>query len=226
MARGCVVVMARRPQAGAVKTRLAAELGAANACRLYEAFLADTLAACAASSAATLVAFTPRAEAEWFRQFAPGVSLIAQPDLPFGGRLEAAMAAGFEAGFSPVAVIGSDVPHLRTQTIEAGLAAAGPERAALVPTADGGYCLLALGAPEPRLFRDIEWSSGRELDQTIERIGEAGLELTRLPETFDIDTSANLRQLVRALERGQLHCPRTAEVLARINHTVEVGAPS
>lgn len=214
MKRSCVVVMAKRPQPGAVKTRLAAELGDTTASLFYEAFLADTLAACAGTSAATMVAFTPQAEIEWFRKFAPSALLIAQPEGSFGVRLESAMAAAFDAGFGTVAVIGSDVPHLGSEAIEAGLAAAAKGCAALVPTADGGYCLLALGAPEPQLFQDIDWSSGRELAQTIERIREAGLKLTRLPETFDVDTGGDLRRLVRTLTRGEVHCPRTADMLA------------
>jgi rSAM/selenodomain-associated transferase 1 len=214
MPRGCVVVMAKRPRPGTVKTRLAAELGDTTASLLYEAFLADTLAACAGTHAATMVAFTPPTEVGWFRRFAPGALLAAQPEGSFGDRLEAATAAGFAAGFGKVAVIGSDIPHLGCAAIEAGLAAAANGCAALAPTADGGYCLLALGAPQPSLFQDIDWSSGRELAQTIDRIGEAGLKLTLLPETFDIDTGRDLRRLVRALARGEVHCPRTAEVLA------------
>ncbi|MBK9547505.1 MAG: DUF2064 domain-containing protein [Dehalococcoidia bacterium] len=117
----CVVVMAKRPREGAVKTRLAADLGEEAACRLYEAFLFDTLDACAAADATTMVAFTPATEAAWFRHFAPGLLLSAQPEGSFGERLRAAMQAAFDAGLSTVAVIGSDVPHLRSATIDAGL---------------------------------------------------------------------------------------------------------
>lgn len=222
----CAVVMARRPRPGAVKTRLAAGLGETTACLLYEAFLADTLAACGEASAVTMVACSPRAELPWFRRFAPGALLIAQPEGSFGERLEASMRAAFEAGFTRVAVLGSDVPHLGAGTIDGALAAAGPGRAALVPTVDGGYGLLALGSPEPRLFQDIEWSSGRELGQTVQRVRQLGLELVMLPETFDIDTVADLRRLTRALARGEARCPRTAAVLARFASAPGVGLAS
>ncbi len=222
----CVVVMAKRPRPGAVKTRLAAELGDTAACLLYEAFLADTLEACRGAAAVTMVAFTPRTEVEWFRQLAPGALLTAQPEGSFGERLEAGMRAAFEAGFPKVAVIGSDLPHLGGRAIDAALAAAGHGRAALVPTVDGGYGLLALGALEPRLFEEIEWSSGRELGQTVERIRGAGLEPALLPETFDIDTVADLRRLKRALERGEVHCPRTAAVLTCSAGAFDVGLAS
>ncbi|MBK7127671.1 MAG: DUF2064 domain-containing protein [Dehalococcoidia bacterium] len=86
-----------------------------------QAFLFDTLDACAAADATTMVAFTPATEAAWFRYLAPGLLLSAQPEGSFGERLRAAMQAAFGAGFSTVAVIGSDVPHLRSATIDAGL---------------------------------------------------------------------------------------------------------
>ena len=209
----CVVVMAKRPREGAVKTRLGADLGEEAACRLYEAFLFDTLDACAAADATTMVAFTPVTEAAWFRHFAPGLLLSAQPEGSFGERLRAAMQAAFGAGFSTVAVIGSDVPHLRSATIDAGLDIAARGTAALAPTADGGYCLLALGAPRPELFEDIDWSSGRELAQTIQRIRDSELDFEMLTETFDVDTFSDLRRLARAIAEGEATCRRTAEAL-------------
>lgn len=217
----CIVVMARRPVPGAVKTRLAVEFGDDAACALYEAFLRDTVDACRAANAATMVAFTPGTERDWFAGLGADLLLARQPDAPFGERLKSAMQEAFRCGFGPVALAGSDTPHLTAETLDAALDVAARGAVALVPTADGGYSVLALGRPQPGLFDNIDWSSGRELSQTIARTRELGLGLELLPTTFDIDTPTDLRQLARRIATGETHCSRTAEALARFKVGVE-----
>ncbi len=114
-----------------------------------------------------------------------------------------------------MAIIGSDTPHLQPADIEAAFAALDAADAAIGPTRDGGYYLLALKAPEPRLFEDIEWSSGRELRQTVDRAAQLGLSLTLTAETFDIDVESDLAALRRAISSaGAALCPHTARALA------------
>lgn len=219
----CVVVMARRPEAGIVKTRLAASLGAAAAARLYEAFLLDTLRTCAALDAALLISYAPDEPAahSYFAAVAPSALLAPQRDSTFGARLAEAMQAGFEAGYRRVAVVGSDTPHLSPADVEAAFSALDVSDVALGPTLDGGYYLLALKAPEPRLFEDIEWSSGRELAQTFDRTALLELSVTVLGETFDIDVEADLDALRRSIPaHGPAICPHTARAIA------ELGTPA
>jgi hypothetical protein len=94
---------------------------------------------------------------------------------------------------------------------------------ALGPTQDGGYYLLALRAPEPRLFEDIDWSSGRELGQTRSRAGQLGLRVTDVQDTFDIDNIADVLALQALIHAsGADACPRTAAELARLDLATRV----
>ncbi len=215
--RDCIVVMARRPAAGAVKTRLAASLGARPAAELYEAFLLDTLAACAEVDARVAISYAPDdAQARrYFSAAAPDALLAPQRDVPFGERLADATGSAFHAGAGRVAVIGSDIPHVRPQWIAGAFSALDEADLAIGPTRDGGYYLLALRSAEPRLFAGIDWSSGRELGQTMARASELKLQVSVVPETFDVDVASDLADLESLIATdGPQRCPRTA---ARLN---------
>lgn len=215
----CVVVMARRPIPGAVKTRLAAAVGADAASRLYEAFLTDTLAACGAAGVAVIISYANDGgdSAEYFARLAPEAMLEAQPDASFGERLASAMAGAFSRGYARVAVVGSDIPQIRPAVIIAALDALTTADVAIGPTNDGGYYILATAMFRPELFENIDWSSGREFAQALERAAGRNLRVTTVEAAFDIDTFDDLRRLASLIERhGAELCPATAGALAAI----------
>ena len=218
--RDCIVVMAREPVAGSTKTRLAAAIGAPEAASLYESFLLDTLATCGSLPAALLISYAPdgsRAE-QYFRRIAPRAILALQEEVAFGARLAAAMQAAFDREFERVAVIGSDIPHLAAAWIQDAFTSLDDHDLALGPTQDGGYYLLALRTPNPRLFDDIDWSSGLELGQTHSRAGELELRVKEVQDTFDIDDIGDLLALREHVEaNGVAVCPRTAAALALLD---------
>ncbi len=229
--RNCIVVMAREPTPGSTKTRLAAALGDLVAASLYEAFLLDTIATCRRVDARLLVSYAPDSPgaARYFRSIAPEAVFAAQADAPFGARLAAGMQAAFDDGCERVAVIGSDIPHMESVWLDHAFASLDDHDVALGPTLDGGYYLLALRTPEPRLFEDIDWSSGRELGQTRSRASQLGLRVKDVQEAFDIDDLADLLALQALIQSsGPDTCPRTAAALAHINLTESsrVGTPA
>ena len=228
--RNCIVVMAREPSPGATKTRLAAALGDHAAASAYEAFLLDTIATCRRVDAQLVVAYAPHtaAASRYFRDITPDAMFAVQPDAPFGTRLAAAMQAAFDRGGGRVAVIGSDIPHLEAAWIDDAFASLDTHDVALGPTQDGGYYLLGLRTPEPRLFDDIDWSSGRELGQTRSRANQLGLRVKDVQRTFDIDDIADLSALQALIHgSGADVCPRTTAELARLNLAASsfAGAP-
>lgn len=213
----CIVVMAREPRSGAVKTRLARAIGDERAAALYEAFLRDTIATCAGTSADVIISFAndaPRSAA-FFARIAPSLTAVPQPNGDFGARLSAGIAAGFAAGHTRVAVVGSDIPHMASGWIDDAFALLDDADMALGPAHDGGYYLMALRQPEPRLFRGIDWSSGREFAQTLTRARECGLRVALVETTFDIDNEADLDALrARIAAEGAAICPLTVAALA------------
>src|SRR5262249_24807973 len=75
---------------------------------------------------------------------------------------------------------------------------------------------LRAGAVARRLFEDIAWSTAGVLPSTLERIAELGLRLELLPDSWDIDTPADLRRLAAAMADGDLGGPRTRGLLGRL----------
>lgn len=229
MAGDRIVVMAREPRPGAVKTRLAASVGDAQAAALYAAFLQDTVHACRAAGVAPLISFAsdaPSAQAYFARAF-PDLQSAPQPDASFGARLAAAMSTGFAAGADRVAIMGSDIPHISPASIgEAFMHLRGAD-VVLGPTLDGGYWLIAMNEPQPALFEDIDWSSGRELAQTIERAKSRNLRVALIETTFDVDDRDDLDRLRALVARdGPAMCPATAHFLSQMSPPVSaVSAP-
>jgi rSAM/selenodomain-associated transferase 1 len=210
-----VLVMAKYPVPGRVKTRLAGALGAAAAAELARAFIADLGARLGALGASVAWAFWPPDAP--FAGLVPGAPCVPQQGRDLGERLCAAIAWAFARDPRPLAVLGADVPHVEAATLrEAATALAGDADVVLGPTPDGGYYLLALRAPQPALFERVPWGGSRVLAVTLERARAAGLRVHLLPATFDVDTPADLAALRQLLAAGTVVLPETAALLERL----------
>jgi rSAM/selenodomain-associated transferase 1 len=200
-----LIVMTKQPVAGAVKTRLAAIMGAPEAAQLYEAMLVDTFAlAEELPSTDLLVSFTPREARSYYNSLAPGATLVEQPEGDLGARLRHAFEEAFELGYDSAVVIGSDSPHLATVRLEEAFAATAREDACIGPCDDGGYYLLGLSRPQPALFECIDWGSDRVFDQTLAQAQSVGLILRELETEFDVDTIEDVHKLEALLRTGDL----------------------
>ena len=219
-----VVVMARSPSRGrAPKTRLADVLpDERDRRRLYAAFLADVVWACRTVGTTLRVAYTPDGGPHGF---APaGVAdgeLMPQHGEGLGERERGIFEALFRDGFSPVVVIGSDLPGLPPARIRDALARLAAERDTVVlgPSADGGYYLIGLarpraGDPMPDLFTGIRWSSAWTRADTLAAAERCGLRVELLDVWRDVDDAADLAALRTALAGGGAgRAPATAAVL-------------
>jgi len=210
-----VVVMAKHPVPGRVKTRLARAFGDAAACRLYRAFVVDLAARLATTRwPVTWAVWPPDAP---FEHVVPGARRLPQEGATLGARMANASAQLFAEGNSPVVVLGVDAPHAPLDAIAAaGRAVAGPADVALGPAADGGYWLIALRAPHPELFDAIAWSTPTVLDQTLARTKARGLHVHQVAATFDVDDPADVTELRALLAARVVALPATAAVLATL----------
>ncbi len=217
----CLIIVAKTPVLGYVKTRLEATLGEVRTCELYEAFLMDTVhTAQRVRDCALCLSFTPASGLEYFERLAPEALLLPQPEAPFGERLRSAFESAFARGFGRVILIGADTPHFGPDEISAAFDVLDAESGVIGPCDDGGYYLLGLRAPEAALFEGIDWSTDRVLQQTLERGRSAGLELSLLPRLFDIDEFDDLQRLRVLLDNAPPDlCPLTSRLMK------ELGAP-
>ncbi len=205
--------MARHPEPGRVKTRLAAALGDDAACALYRGFVLDLAERLERLPYAVTWSYWP-AEAP-FRELLPGARCRPQEGADLGERMAHALHAALAEERCPVLAIGADVPHVSVANLaEAAAALANDVDVVLGPADDGGYYLIGLRAPAPTLFRGVAWGSAGVLAATRERAAAAGLRTHLLPPDFDLDQVADLDRLRGLLSRGDVDLPRTARLLA------------
>jgi rSAM/selenodomain-associated transferase 1 len=214
-----VLVFAKPPIPGRVKTRLVPPLSPAEAARLAGAFLLDLTAALAELPGAHLeIALpapgAPAAGADWLPA---GIPVVSQVEGDLGERLSRATAAAFERRDGPVAAVGADHPSLPARLVSAALAEARGGRVGLVPTDDGGYAALALPRPMPGLFRDVPWSTGEVAAATRRNARALGVALVELGSWYDVDEIADLARLERDLAERPADCPETRAVLASLD---------
>lgn len=183
MSSVALVVMAKAPVAGRVKTRLCPPLDPEQAAALAEAALADTLRAVAWTPAARRIVVLDGEPGPWLPA---GFELIAQRGATLGERLSNAVT---DIG-APLLFVGMDTPQLtRALLCEALERLDDPAAdAVLGPTADGGYWTIGLAAPEPRVFDGVPMSSPATADHQRARLRQLGLRTTALRALRDIDT--------------------------------------
>jgi uncharacterized protein len=202
-----LIVMAKHPAPGRVKTRLAATLGAERACALYRAFVLDLAERLDALPYDVTWAYWPRAAP--FAKLLPRARCRPQRGADLGDRMANAVA---ECG-GPVVVIGADTPHVPAARLEEAVQAlAGAADLVLGPADDGGYYLIGLRAPTRAVFAGVAWGTSRVLAETLARAG--GLRTLLLEPCFDVDTPADLVRLSDVLARGDVTLPRTGALLA------------
>jgi rSAM/selenodomain-associated transferase 1 len=217
LSRGVLIVFARRPEAGRVKTRLTPPLSPEQAAELYAAMLADVLDASAAMARRfgldpVLALTPPEACAELAAQCPPAFRVVAQRGPDLGARMEHAVAEAAATGASPILLRGSDSPALDADTVGAALDALAHHDLALCPDRDGGYGLVALRGPAPGLFSH-PMGTGSVLSDTLARAANIGLRTQLLAPRFDIDTVEDLHRLAAVRGRAGALCPRTLALL-------------
>ena len=198
-ARGMhLLVLAKTPLAGRVKTRLCPPLSPRQVAAVAAAALADTLAAVAAAPAAsrTLVLDGPR----W-----PGVPagfrVVPQPPGTHAERI----AAAFTVGAGPALLIGMDTPQITSELLAsaAGCLLADGTDAVLGPASDGGWWALGMRSPDPALVRDVPTSTARTGRLQEARLLTAGWRVSRLPTLRDVDTGVDAHVVARACPDGR-----------------------
>jgi rSAM/selenodomain-associated transferase 1 len=215
-----LIIFAKEPRPGQVKTRLSPPLSPEEAAQLYHSFLLDILEEMVRVPEVRLaVAFSPPGAQAWFRGLAPpGADLFPQAGADLGERMARAFAQGFAAGFGPILLRGSDVPDLPAAVVSEAreVLAAGRAQVVLGPATDGGYHLVGLAEPQPRLFQGPAWSSSTVLTDTVSLARQLGLRVHFLPPWPDIDTYDDLQTFLNQARPGPQPGWRSREQARRL----------
>lgn len=193
MERCLLIVFARYPQLGHVKSRLAAAIGKERALAVYEYLLEKTLDEHVDSIYDLMVYFTPdEAPMKIWAGRWPRVMLRPQRGSTLGERIADAL-EGQLSTYNKVIIIGSDIPHIEKALIHEAFEALEVHDVVIGPSYDGGYYLIGLTTMHD-LFSNISWSTSLVFDQTMKRAESLGLSLFPLDHRRDIDTIEDLRK--------------------------------
>lgn len=219
--RDALVIVAKYPTPGHVKTRLGATIGFEQSSRLYRAFLQDLAAR-----------FTPAALGDGYdliwacaddpmlmaRVLGSEARMIPQRGDDLATRLYHICGDTAALGYARTIILGSDSPHVPAAAVARALALLESCDVALGPADDGGYYLVGLRnqPTPPDIFTGIVMSTSQVLTQTMERIAALGLTARLIETTFDVDTEADMLRLAHTLDAAPSVAPHTHALLQEL----------
>jgi rSAM/selenodomain-associated transferase 1 len=190
-----LLIFARTPELGKVKTRLAAEIGHDAALRTYVKLLAHTRESVSRSGFPARVHLAgPMPEQDLWSE--AGFRRFPQADGDLGQRMSAAFALAFADGVRSVVIIGTDCPGLSSAHLHEAMKALETHEAVVGPANDGGYTLLGLTSPIRAIFENKAWSTDSVLRDTLADFKTLGMSVARLETLRDLDTLDDLNALI------------------------------
>lgn len=201
-ASNALIVVAKQPAPGLTKTRLSPPLSLEQASALYECFLRDTLDQMRrVDEVQRVIAYLPLEAEELFHHLAPDFQLTPQDGIDLGIRLDNALNLYLSRGCKRVVIMDSDSPTLPpTYLSQAFAVLQDGADVTLGPCDDGGYYLIGINKPAPRLLREVRMSTSSVAADTIALAKEEGLRISLLPTWYDVDDADSLFRLAKELE--------------------------
>lgn len=227
-----IIIMAKVPRAGNVKTRLQPFLSAEQCSALAEAFLHDTINKTRNVCDRLIIAFAPASEKNYFADLTgENLTLIEQTGADLGEKMANAFEFAFRANSDAnVLTIGTDSPTFPTSFIERAFEELESNaETVLGKSEDGGFYLIGLKKTSPRLFENIEWSSSLVCGQTTRNIERLKIKLSLIPNWYDVDNRDDLLRLRAELlndEETQKIAPKTYRWLILNSQIFTVNANS
>jgi rSAM/selenodomain-associated transferase 1 len=216
-----LVIMAKAPRPGAVKTRLNQSLPPAAVVALYRCLLQDTVALARSLNDVDVAVMCPESDKEELTHFLDNaVPVVAQNGEGLAAGLVSVFAHFTSAGMQRVIAFNSDSPHLAPSILESAFQSLSESDLVIGPTHDGGYYLVGAKAAYPTLFENDGLGTSSALERLVARA--KALKLSRsVTETFyDIDVAEDLIRLAPELALAPARAPRTAAWFAQWGHAL------
>jgi len=218
LAEHALIIFAKAPIPGEVKTRLCPPLLDDEAASLYGSMVMDIVERCSSLRGFDrYLACTPNVDHAFFKTMAAryGVHLWEQKGANLGERMNQALTTALGKGYQYALLIGTDLPTFSAQACLIAIHTLKNHDVVFGPTSDGGYYLVGIKRPAPELFRDIPWSTPSVLYVSLDKAQGLGLVVGHLDPQHDIDTIEDLKVLVTDLQGpGKKNfSTRTANVL-------------
>ena len=206
-----LVIMAKAPKPGAVKTRLSQSLPSPAVTALYRCLLDDTVALAKSLTGVQVAVMCPESDQEELaRVLGDTVQIVTQR----GEGLAAALTSVFRdftaAAQQQVIAFNSDSPHLPAPVLDGAFETLTVHDVVVGPTHDGGYYLVGAKAAHPSLFEGDGMGTSSALDRLLARTKLLGLSTGFTEEFYDVDVADDLVRLSRELQLAPARAQRTA----------------
>ena len=191
-----LMIFMKTPALGLVKTRLAKSLCDEKALEIYKNLVKNVIEKTARTNTKydVCIFLAERSEIEhvkeWLNIKAP---IYIQNGSDLGGRMHNAFKTIYELEYDKAIIIGADIPGINSEIIHNGFIALNENDVIIGPTYDGGYYLIGLKKPVRIIFENIDWSTDRVLEQTIDKIEKNNMKYNLLDKLRDIDTLEDLK---------------------------------
>ena len=207
-----LVIMAKAPRPGSVKTRLAQHLSLQSVAELYRCLLNDTIALAQGIDHVEVAIMCPASDVEELsRTVDKTVPIVAQTGLGLAAGLTSVFAHFATRDHQRVIAFNSDSPHLPASVLVTAFDVIEASDLVVGPTHDGGYYLVGARASHPGLFTSDGMGTGSALETLLGRARALGLSAQLTGRFYDIDLAADLSQLADELQRVPGKAPRTAK---------------
>jgi hypothetical protein len=209
-----LVIMAKAPRPGSVKTRLTPVLSPETVTAFYRCLLDDTLALARSLEDVELAVMCPDSDVSELAQFAGNeASVIAQKGEGLAAGLTSVFAHFAEDRRRRVIAFNSDSPHLPRSVLEDAFERLTTHDVVVGPTYDGGYYLVGTTASHPALFARDGMGTNSALERLLSRARALELSVSLADPFYDIDVADDLNRLAAELRLAPERAPRTAEWL-------------
>jgi len=192
----CLLFFIKNPEKGKVKTRLASAIGEKMAVKLYKRFLLEMLFTLNKGTFLFYLCYSPESPLSSLKDWLGDHYLfMAQTGEDLGERMKNGFLEAISMNFKRVVLIGSDIPDLSIEFIEAAFTSLQEKDAVIGPSLDGGYYLIGFKKEtfSPRVFEGIYWSTASVFEKTLKVLEQEGLTVHTLQPLRDIDTVEDLR---------------------------------
>lgn len=210
-----LVIMAKAPRVGSVKTRLAERLSLEAVTELYRCLLHDTITLAQALDQVEIAIVCPARDLEALSPVVPKtVGIVPQTGQGLAAALTCVFAHFASSGHRRVIAFNSDSPHLPTSVLETAFDALETCDLVVGPTHDGGYYLVGAKASHEGLFTGDAMGTLNALEVLLTRARALALSVHLTRPFYDIDVAEDLSRLADELQRIPGKAPRTAKWLS------------
>jgi len=216
-----LVIMAKAPKPGKVKTRLVQSLPLAAVTALYRCLLDDTMALARSLDSVEVAVMCPGSDVnELMRLLDGAVEVVAQKGEGLAAGLTSVFAHFATSGRQRTIAFNSDSPHLPAQVLEAAFEMLTSHDVVVGPTHDGGYYLIGAKATHPTLFETDGMGTRNALEMLLARAQALELSVGFTSPFYDIDLADDLMQLGAELRLAPARAPRTAAWFTEWDHAM------